>query len=100
MFVDLISLILSTASDSVPYEVVLEGLQLLLKVVQLPEKNVEPNALLLYQQLSGLTAQHPDLVKKWLKRVVISPTINEDELDCEGLLILSLIASGLAQDDR
>ena len=61
---------------------------------------MDPHALLLHQQLSGLATQPPELVKKWLRRVVISQSPGDDELDCDGLTILSVIASGLAQEER
>ena len=96
----MLSLILRTASDHVPYSIVLDGLGLLLKVVHMSDKCEEPNSLLLYQQLSGLAAQPPDLVRKWLERIVIAQPPDEEELDGEALSILSVIAGGLAQDER
>ena len=96
---DITSLILATAYDNVRLGAVSEGLRLLLKIIQLPDKSAHPSTLLLYEQLANLTGQQEELVRAWLQRVVVDPD-DEGTVNTDNLALFSAITMGLTQEER
>lgn len=96
---DITSLILATAYDNVPPGVVSEGLRLLFKIIQLPDKTAHPSTLMLYEQLANLTVQPEELVRAWLQRVVVGPG-DGAAVNTDNLTLLSAITMGLTQEER
>lgn len=96
---DITSLILATASDNVQPGAVSEGLRLLLKIIQLPDKSAHPSTLLLYEQLASLTAQREELVHAWLQSVVVDRD-DKGTVNTDNLTLFSAITMGLTQEER
>ena len=76
-----------------------EGLHLLHKIVQLPDKSAHPSTLLLYEQLATLTAQREELVRAWLQRVVVDHD-DKGTVNTDNLTLFSAITMGLTQEER
>ena len=73
------------------------GLELLLTVIQLQEKVVDPQAVLLSQSVSNFAVKPAELVRKWLRSIILTP--NEEAIYTMGIELVQRVATALVQEE-